>query len=245
LFNTSSFFRIAIDNILVGSYRLQLNLLTTVLTSDLKFISTSTKISPIYSIAMRENGFQSQNVLVNSYVSVRIYARNIHNQTIDKNADAALLLAQCRFYITGSNGQAIHMNFFGTFNDSRDSQTSQIYYNFTTVEPIKRNGKYVTIVYFVETDQYMHVINGTFILNDKFDPLASELYLIKGLEQKEFRMIPYDQLTGVENSFNASHYDPRIDGSLRFKLYFRTNVINEIVSQTDVANIKFVRAYLA
>jgi hypothetical protein len=48
--------------------------------------------------------------------------------------------------------------------------------------------------------------------------LSSELYLIKGLELKEFRMIPYNISGGLENAFNASHYDPRIDGSLRLKL---------------------------
>jgi hypothetical protein len=76
----------------------------------------------------------------------------------------------------------------------------------------------------------MFVQNGTFTLYDKFDAMSSELYMIKGLELKEFRMIPYNSTGGFENALNASHYDPRIDGSLRFKMYLRSNILNEIVT---------------
>ena len=91
----------------------------------------------------------------------------------------------------------------------------------------------------------MYVTNGVFILNDKFDPMASELYLTKGIEQKEFRMIQYDINAGVGNAFNASYYDPRNDGALRFKMYLRTNVNNEIVTNADFTNVQFKTAYIA
>ena len=71
------------------------------------------------------------------------------------------------------------MNFFGNLFDSA---TGQVYYNFTTVEPITRNGKYFANIYFPDTNEWMYVQNGTFIVQDRFDPLASELYLVKGLE---------------------------------------------------------------
>jgi len=58
-------------------------------------------------------------------------------------------------------------------------------------------------------------------------------------------MIPYNISGGLENAFNASHYDPRIDGSLRLKLYLRTNVNNELVSQGDFSNVQFKNAFLA
>lgn len=91
----------------------------------------------MYSYALREGGLQT--VQVNSFVTIRFYARNIHNQSIDRNADSLLLLQQTRVYLTGSNGYTLMMNFFGNLFDSA---TGQVYYNFTTVEPITRNGKY-------------------------------------------------------------------------------------------------------
>lgn len=48
-------------------------------------------------------------------------------------------------------------------------------------------------------DQYLYVAHGEFVVNDKFDPGSSELYLVKGVDQKEFRMIPYDQSAGISN----------------------------------------------
>ena len=107
------------------------------------------------------------------------------------------------------------------------------------------NARYFCNIYFSDLDQYMYVANGIFTLNDRFDPMASELYLIKGIEQKEFRMIPYDPVGSLANSFNASHYDPRFDGSLRFKMYLRTNIINEIVNNADFSNVQFRGAFLA
>lgn len=68
---------------------------------------------------------------------------------------------------------------------------------------------------------------------------------MKGLEQKEFRMITYNLTGGLENAFNASHYDPRIDGSLRFKMYLRTNINNEMVTGADFTNVQFKNAYIA
>ena len=91
----------------------------------------------------------------------------------------------------------------------------------------------------------MHVQNGTFTVQDRFDPLASELYLLKGLEVKEFRMIPYNLTGGLENAFNASHYDARVDGSLRFKLYLRTNINNEIITNGDFSNVQFKNAFIS
>jgi hypothetical protein len=52
-------------------------------------------------------------------------------------------------------------------------------------------------------------------------------------------MIQYDPLAGLGNSFNATHYDPRIDGSLRFKLYLRTNINNDLVTNADFTNVNF------
>jgi hypothetical protein len=75
--------------------------------------------------------------------------------------------------------------------------------------------------------------------------LSSELYLIIGLELKEFRMIPYNISGGLENAFNASHYDPRINGSLKLKLYLRSNLNNEEVTQGDFSNEQFKNAFLA
>lgn len=57
-------------------------------------------------------------------------------------------------------------------------------------------------------------------------------------------MIRYDAAGSLANSFNASHYDPRIDGSLRFKLYFRTNINFEIITSADFTNIQFKTAQL-
>lgn len=57
-------------------------------------------------------------------------------------------------------------------------------------------------------------------------------------------MIQYDPAGSLNNSFNASHYDPRHDGSLRFKLYFRTNFNFETLSVGDFSTISFTGAYL-
>lgn len=86
LYNTSGFFKLSLDNVPIGNYRLWLNLPTPVST-DMSFNSSSTRVSAIYSFASRDT-FQS----VNSHVTIRVYARNIHNQTIYKNADSALLI---------------------------------------------------------------------------------------------------------------------------------------------------------
>lgn len=91
----------------------------------------------------------------------------------------------------------------------------------------------------------MYVANGTFSLNDKLDPLQSELYLVKGISQTEFRMLSFNPKGNLDNSFNAAHYDPRFDGSLRFKVYLRTNTNNEIVKNPDFTNVQFITAYLA
>lgn len=60
-------------------------------------------------------------------------------------------------------------------------------------------------------------------------------------------MIQFDPASGLDNSFNATHYDPRIDGSLRFKIYLRTNVNSEIVTNFDLnaTGTKFTTATLA
>jgi hypothetical protein len=92
----------------------------------------------------------------------------------------------------------------------------------------------------------MYVQNSSFTVLDKFDPKDSELYIVKGLEQKEFRMIPYTIGGSLDNSFNATHYDPKIDGTLRFKMYFRTNIYNDLItSDADFTNVQFRNAYLA
>lgn len=92
----------------------------------------------------------------------------------------------------------------------------------------------------------MYVQNSTFVIQDRFDPSQSELYIIKGLEQKEFRMISYEAGGSLENSFNATHYDPKIDGSLKFKMYLRTNIYNDLITQdADFSNVVFRNAYIA
>ena len=98
---------------------------------------------------------------VNSFVTVRFYARNIHNQSIERNADSILLMQQTRVYLTSSNGYTVMMNFFGNLFDSA---TGQVYYNFTTVERLTRNGKYFVNIYFPDTNEWMFVQNGTFTI---------------------------------------------------------------------------------
>jgi len=119
MFNTSQFFRIAVDNLPVGRYRLDLILPTRQVSTDFTFNSSSQRLSALYSLAIRENGQQST-LLVNSQVSIRIYARNIHNQSIDRNADSALILAQCRVLIQASYGLPIHLSLVGNFRDPQN-----------------------------------------------------------------------------------------------------------------------------
>jgi hypothetical protein len=89
------------------------------------------------------------------------------------------------------------------------------------------------------------VQNGTFNLVDRFDPLQSELYLLKGVAHSEYRMLQFNPKGGLDNSFNATHYDPRFDGSLRFKLYLRTNKNREIIRNVTSNSVVFLTAYLA
>ena len=133
------------------------------------------------------------------------------------------------------------MNFAGSFIESSSNLK---YYNFTTLEPVAKNGLYFINIYFPDTQQYMYVLNGQFVVNDSFYPAASELYLVKGINQNEFRMIPFNSTDGVSNAMNATHYDPRIDGSLRFHLYFRTNFNSELITKADFTNVQFKNAYL-
>lgn len=56
MMNSSNFFRIHIDNIPIGRYRLQLDLPSTSIFTDITFNSSSQRISPFYSYAFRENG---------------------------------------------------------------------------------------------------------------------------------------------------------------------------------------------
>jgi hypothetical protein len=70
---------------------------------------------------------------------------------------------------------------------------------------------------------------------------------VKGIEQKEYRMIQFDMMnpSNQDNLLLASHYDPRFDGSLRFKLYFRTNSpYNEIVTSVNTSQVTNLVAYL-
>ena len=57
-------------------------------------------------------------------------------------------------------------------------------------------------------------------------------------------MIPYIITSSTDNAYNSTYYDPRFDGSLRFKLYFRTNFNSELVNNADFTNVKFKNAYL-
>ena len=70
------------------------------------------------------------------------------------------------------------MYFAGNFIDSNNLK----YYNFTSVEPVSRNAIYYSNIYFPETQHYMYVVNGTFVVNDSFYPAASELYFVKGID---------------------------------------------------------------
>ena len=101
---------------MVGRYRLDLNLPTRSISTEFTFNSSSQRISPTYSMALRENGTQT-NLLVNSIVSIRLYARNIHNQAIDRAPDSALILTQCRIQIMASHGFPIHLSLVGNFRD--------------------------------------------------------------------------------------------------------------------------------
>lgn len=103
LWNSSNFFRLDLENLLVGNYRLTLNFPENSITTDIKVNSSSTKVSPIYSYAERVNGTFA-NMQMNQYVTIKLFARNIHNQTIEKNVDSALIMSQCRVYLTNSVG---------------------------------------------------------------------------------------------------------------------------------------------
>lgn len=59
-------------------------------------------------------------------------------------------------------------------------------------------------------------------------------------------MIPYEAGGSLENSFNATHYDPKIDGSLKFKMFLRTNIYNDLITtDADFTNVVFRNAYIA
>lgn len=65
------------------------------------------------------------------------------------------------------------------------------------------------------------------------------------MAQSEYRMLQFNPKGVLDNSFNATHYDPRFDGSLRFKLYLRTNAYQELVRNTTSSSVVFLNAYLA
>lgn len=69
------------------------------------------------------------------------------------------------------------MNISGTFTDTLGK-----YYNYTTIEPVKKNAVYQANIYMTETTQSMYVVNGTFNVFDNLEPSVSELYLIKGID---------------------------------------------------------------
>lgn len=147
LFNSSGHFIIHLANATIGAYSLQLNLAAPI-TVPVTLFSNSQVVSPLYSYAIRDNS-TSSTILVNQYVTVKVFARNIHNQTIDQFTDSALLIAQCRVYLTASNGSLVHMAFGGTFPDP---STGLKYYNFTTIAPIRSNGKYFSNIYLQNVD---------------------------------------------------------------------------------------------
>lgn len=45
-----------------------------------------------------------------------------------------------------------------------DSASGQVYYRFDSVEPLTRNGRYFVNVYFPDTNEYLYVQNGTFLI---------------------------------------------------------------------------------
>ena len=79
------------DNLPIGRYSLDLNLPTRQVTTQLTFNSSSQAVSPLYSYAFRENG-QLTSLMVNSFVTLRFYARNLHNQSFERNAESLLIL---------------------------------------------------------------------------------------------------------------------------------------------------------
>ena len=76
----------------------------------------------------------------------------------------------------------------------------------------------------------MHVRDGFFSIFDNYDPLSSELYMMKGMDQREYRMASFNTTSQLSNQYNATLYDPRFDGTLRFKIYLRTSINNEVVT---------------
>lgn len=93
MWNSSGFFRLDIDNMPKGVYRLAIGTPTQdQIWTDVNFISsTSLKLSPTFSYALRDNNRTA--VLVNSLINIRFYARNVHNQTIDSFSDASIVNA--------------------------------------------------------------------------------------------------------------------------------------------------------
>lgn len=59
-------------------------------------------------------------------------------------------------------------------------------------------------------------------------------------------MLQFEPNGGLANSLNATYYDPRIDGTLKFKMYFRTNLIFENVpGASNIVGTTFRNAYIA
>ena len=54
-------------------------------------------------------------------------------------------------------------SYAGTFNDT---QTGLTYYSFTTVDTVTRNARYFSNIYFQDTNEYLYVQNGIFLVND-------------------------------------------------------------------------------
>lgn len=76
----------------------------------------------------------------------------------------------------------------------------------------------------------MHVRDPYITIFDNYDPLSSELYMVKGMDQREYRLANFNTSSQLINQYNATLYDPRFDGTLRFRLYLRTSSNNELVT---------------
>ena len=105
-----------LDGIPIGSYQLTLNLPYPETVSFNLMNSNTSKVSSVYSYAVRDN--TSILISVNSYVTVRFYARDLNNKTFSKANDTLVIIPQIQMYVMGSNGAILSFNFSGIANDS-------------------------------------------------------------------------------------------------------------------------------
>lgn len=109
-------------------------------------------------------------------------------------AQIPLLNQQLDVYIQCSNGQITYLTTNSTF-----VSTDGVYYNFTSTDRINSNGVYTVMIYLSDARQYIHVKDGVFSIQDNFEPNSNELYMVKGLDEKEYRLAPFSTTTQINN----------------------------------------------